>query len=135
MAILLRAQESFADLCEKGSWRLYFEGNRARLADILVRYNPAFVAQMCAKYGSFRGMWENWLSKFTLWGDLAQFDVARETEGFTGRYIQDKDDSGPICGGTVMHLARQAIPACLSKTMCRGIDREKMLKNYERRTR
>jgi len=135
VAILLRAEERFSELVKKGSWSLYFESNPARLADILVRYNSAFVAQMYAKYGHSKGLWDKWISHYTLWGDLAQFDVARETEGFTGRYIQDLDDSGPICGGTVLHMARQAIPACLPEATRKGIDRAGMLKNYERRAR
>ncbi|MFA5075662.1 MAG: hypothetical protein WC436_06195 [Candidatus Babeliales bacterium] len=132
-AILLRAKERFSELVKKGSWALYFEGNQARLADILVRYNQAFVAQMYAKYGDDRGLWEKWLSKFMLFGDLAQFDVARETEGFTGRAILEDTDEEPMLCGTVKHEARQAIPACLSDATRKGLDREGMVRNFERR--
>jgi len=130
---LIRAQESFKDLCERGSWGLWLEGNRARLADILTRYNPAFVARLYAEFGTVRGVWDLYLSKFTLWGDLAQFDVAREWHGFTGRYIQDKTDVTPLCFNTILHHARQNIPACMSEVTRKGIDRDGVLRNYERR--
>lgn len=134
-AILLRAEGRFSELVKKGSWALYFEGNPARLADILVRYNTAFVAQMYAKYGDDKGLWEGWLSKFMLFGDLAQFDVARETEGFTGRALVEGTDEGPMLCGTVRHEARQAIPACLSEATRKGLDRDGMMRNFERRAR
>jgi hypothetical protein len=133
VAILLRARERFSELVEKGSWSLYFEGNPARLADILVRYNPAFVAQMYAKYGDDRGLWDNWLSKSMLFGDLAQFDVAKETEGFTGRAILEDTDKGPMLCGTVRHEARQIIPACLPDATRKGLSRDGMIRNFERR--
>jgi len=134
-AILLRAEGRFSELVKKGSWALYFDGNPARLADILVRYNTAFVAQMYAKYGGDRGLWEGWLSKFMLYGDLAQFDVARETEGFTGRALVEGTDEGPMLCGTVRHEARQIIPACLSEATREGLDRDGMMRNFERRVR
>jgi hypothetical protein len=133
VAILLRAQESFSDLCEKGSWRLYFEGNRARLADILVRYNPSFVGQICQNGMTPRELWQTWLSKFTLWGDLAQFDVAKPWKGFHGRFLHEKHDFGPMLGGSIQHKPREAVPACLSEGTRKGLDRAGILKNYERR--
>jgi hypothetical protein len=59
VALLLRARESFWKLCQKGSWELYFEGNRARLADILCIYNPIFVNTVYERYGSDDGVWRN----------------------------------------------------------------------------
>jgi len=133
IAFLIRAVESFDILCQKGSWKLYFEGNRSRLADIIVRYNPSFVARVYAEYKDPAGIWENWLSKFTLWGDLAQFDVARKWNGFTGRYIPAKSDIAPLGGGSIIHSPREKIPDCLGKETHVGLDREGVRRNYERR--
>jgi hypothetical protein len=133
IAIMVRAGEPFEELCKKGSWRLYFEDNRARLADILTRYNPAFVAQMYAKWGTTRGIWNNFLSKFTLWGDLAQFDLAREHLGFTGRHFEDKWGQGKMCHETIIHSPREMMPICLSEDTRRGTDKAGIRANYERR--
>ncbi len=135
IAILVRASETFESLCEKGSWGLYFEGNPARLADVLVRYSSSFVGQLYAENGTDLGVWENLLSKFTIWGDLAQFDLARERGGFTGRYLDGKSDYGAMCGGTVLHLPKQAIPGCLPDGTKKGTDKIGIRKNYERRVR
>jgi hypothetical protein len=135
IAIMVRASEPFEDLCERGSWGLYFEGNRARLADVLTRYSSSFVGQLYERYGTNLGIWENLLSKFTLWGDLAQFDMAREIMGFTGRCFVDKSDYGSLCHGTIVHSPKQAIPGCLPEDTKRGIDRAGILRNYERRAR
>lgn len=132
IAILLRAKESFESLCQKGSWALYFEDNSARLADILTAYNPEFVNELYIEYGGDQGIWNGYLSRFILWGDLAQFDIAREWHGFKGGYIQEDYDKGPMCGGTVLHVARQTIPQFISN---KWIDKEGMTKNYERRAR
>jgi hypothetical protein len=134
VAIMVRTRENFGELCRRGSWALYFERNPARLADILVRYNTAFVARVYAKYGDDKGLWEGWLSRFTLWGDLAQFDVARETEGFTGRCIVEENDSGVMCHGTVAHRPRQAVPVCLPERVRAGLDMDGVARNFERRT-
>ena len=131
---LIRAFESFDFLCDRGSWGLWFDGNKARLADVLSRYNPRYVESLYAEFGDDKGLWDGLLSKSTLWGDLAQFDLARPWRGFTGRFIQDKTDFTPLCYGTILHIARQSIPACLTtETTRKGIDRSGMLKNFERR--
>jgi hypothetical protein len=134
IAILLRAREPFEDLCDRGSWSLYFEGNPARLADILVRYNPEFVNRIYQEYRTTKGIWDMWLSNFMLWSDLTQFDLARLNFGFKGQFLPEKDDHFPMCWGTILHLARQTVPDCVSSEKRMGFDKAAILRNYERRT-
>ncbi len=133
VAILLRADRPFPELCDRGSWGLYFDRSRSRLADILVRYNPAFVADLYAKEGDFLGVWRNFLSGMTLWGDLAQFDLAREVLGYRGRFLKEESDLGPMLGGAVVHEPRERIPACLTEATRIGLGSEGLRRNYERR--
>lgn len=134
VAILLRAKEEFLTLCGKGSWKLFFEANSARLSDIVTLYNPVFVKILYETYKDDKGIWDNLLSKFTLFSDLAQFDLARDWNGFTGCFITDKDDDKPICHNTIQHLARQRIPAFLPSSVHQGGVLSDMISNYERRT-
>lgn len=133
IALLVRAGEPFESLCAKGSWKLWFEKNPARLADILTRYNPEFIKRLYAEFHDDRGLWDHWLSKSTLWGDLAQFDIAINCFGFNAAYFTDKTDFTPLCFNTIHHAARQSIPACLSEGTHKGLDKAGMMRNYERR--
>lgn len=111
IGFLLRAEESFDSLKKKGSWALRLENNKARFADILTIYNPLFVFELYKEYGNDGGIWEGLLSKFTLWGDLAQFDLAREWHGYDGRCIKEhKNRYTGFCGGLVEHLERGRFP-------------------------
>lgn len=130
---LVRASESFEWLCNRGSWDLWFDKNKARLADVLSRYNSKFIEHLYDKFSDDKGIWDGYLSKFTLWGDLAQFDIAKGMDGFIGRYIKDHTDCTPLCFGTILHIARQSIPSCLTEKTRKGIDRPGMIRNRQRR--
>lgn len=133
VAILLRADRPFPELVKTGSWGLYFEKSRARLADVLVRYNPAFVAFLRAREGGFLGVWRKLLFQMTLWGDLAQFDLARDIHGFSGRFLKEETDLRPMLGGSVLHQPKEKIPECLSQETRVGLDEAGVRRNYERR--
>jgi hypothetical protein len=133
VAILLRAKEDFKTLCDKGSWNIYFEGNKARLADIITLYNPEFVKEIYDTYGEDKDIWDKLLSKFTLAGDLAQFDLARERNGYTGRYIQEENDWNPMLSGAVVHKAREKMPEFLPPEERKGLTVGEMNQNFVRR--
>lgn len=133
IGILLRADKDFATLCNKGSWQIRFENNRARLADIVTIYNPEFINALYREYGNTEGIYNNLLKKSTLWGDLAQFDLAREWQGFKGVYINEKDDLDIMCNSTIQHVARETIPGYLPSMVSRGATIDELKRNMERR--
>jgi len=135
VGVMLRASESLEDLSKKGSWRIYFEGNRARLSDLLIMYNAEFVKALYQEYTNDEGIWNKWLSRFMLWSDLAQFDMAKDWNGFKGCVIPENDDTLPICHETILHDSRQRLPeGIVNKTMS-GQDQSIMQQNFERRAR
>jgi len=135
IALLVRAADLFETLCERGSWGLWFDENPARLADVVTRYNPEFVKKIYEMFLDDREIWDKWLSKYALWGDLTQFDIARNCFGFNAAYFTDKTDLSPLCFNTIHHIARQSVPACLSDGTKKGLDRDWVMRNYLRRVK
>jgi hypothetical protein len=135
VGVLLRTGEPFEALTKKGSWAIYFEGNRARLSDLLVMYNVNFVQALYKEYETDAAIWKRWLSRFMLWSDLAQFDMARDWNEFKGFVILESDDVAPICHGSVLHDSRQKLPEGLENKTMSGQDMSIMQRNFERRTR
>lgn len=133
IGILVRAQETFEALCNKGSWNIYFEGNKARLADVITLYNPEFVKKVYDTYGDDKDIWDKFLSKFTLAGDLAQFDLAKDWNGYKGYCMKEENDCNPMCHGTIVHQAREKMPEFLPPEERKGLTAGEMNVNFVRR--
>lgn len=91
-----------------------------RLTTCLTIYNPDFVDELYQTYGDEEGIWNGHMKQWPMWGDVAQFGVAREWHGFTGRGVPSADG---FCNNAVAHVCGSSMrrPAFFPERFKRGV--------------